>query len=98
VKGAALQHLKLAISYLSPQPIRISGRHKDKQSLTQYITTEEVNDDTGENAMTNLKMLVFDRLQLSMSGQRLANLFVFSRMGKDKIPKPSVFHGLKKHE
>jgi len=46
---------KVGLSYIQPQPMRISGRHKDKQTLTQYIATEEVDDNEGENAKTNPK-------------------------------------------
>lgn len=75
--------------------MRISGRHKDKQALTQYITAEEVDDNEGENAKTNPNTSVFDRLQSSTLRQRPS---VFRRLGKGKILKPSVFHRLKKDE
>jgi len=41
---------KIFLGYIPPQPtIRILGWDRDKQSLAQYIITEEVNDE-GENA------------------------------------------------
>ena len=86
---------KVGLSYAPPQPVRISGRRKDKQALTQYITAEEVDDNEGENAKTNPNTSVFDRLQPSTSRQRPS---VFRRIGKGKIMKPSVFHRLKKDE
>ena len=89
---------KVGLSYVPPQPLRISGRHKDKQALTQYITTEEVDDNEGENAKTNPKTSVFDRLQLSTSCQCLPGFYVFSKLGKGEIPKPSVFYRFKKDE
>jgi len=58
---------KVSLSYVPPQPMRISGRRKEKQALAQYITTEEVDDYEGENAKTNPKTTVFDKLQPSMS-------------------------------
>jgi len=38
------------------------GRRKDKQALTQYITAEEVDNDNRDNAKTNPKTPVFDKL------------------------------------
>jgi len=75
--------------------VRILGRRKDKQALTQYITAQEVDDDERENAKNNPNTMVFDRLQPSTLRQRPS---VFRRIGKGKIPKPSVFHRLKKDE
>ena len=81
---------KVGISYGLPQPVRISGRRKDKQALTQYITAEEVDENEGENAKTNPNPSVFDRLQPSTSRQRPS---VFRRIGKGKILKPLSFIG-----
>jgi len=86
---------KVGLSYVPPQRMRISGWRKEKQALVQYITAEEVDDNEGENAKTNPNTTVLDTLQLSTSRQRPS---VFRRIGKDKILKPYVFHGLKKDE
>jgi len=64
--------------------------HKDKQALTQYIATNEVDDGEGENAKTSPNT--------STSRQCLSGPSVFSRLGKGKIPKPSIFRRLKKGE
>jgi len=65
---------------------------KDKLSLIQYIMMEEPENDKADNARSNSKSSVFDRLQPSTPQQRP---YVFSRMEKDKTPKPSVFNRLK---
>jgi len=86
---------KICLSYVPPQPMRISGWRKDKQAFMQYITAEEVDDNEGENAKTNPETTVFDRLQPSTSCQCPS---VFRRIGKGIIPKPSIFRRLKKDE
>jgi len=53
---------------------------------------EEVNDDEGDNATSNQKSLVFDRLHRSTSQQCP---FMFGRKGKDKVSKPSMLQRLK---
>jgi len=94
-QGGNVATPKVGLSYVPPQPMGISGRHKEKQALVQYITTEEVDDNESANAKTNPKTTVFDRLQPLTSSQRP---YVFRRIGKGKIPKSPVFHRLKKDE
>ena len=36
-QGGAVAVPKVGLGYVPPQPVRISGRCKDKQSLVQYI-------------------------------------------------------------
>jgi len=57
----------LAFGCIPSQLVKISGQHKEKQSLAQYIMMEEANDDKGDNAMSNSKSLVLNRLQPSTS-------------------------------
>jgi len=72
--------------------VKISRQRKDKQSLTQYVMAEEAENDKGDNATSNLKSPVIDKLQPSAPQQHPS---VFSSMKKDKIPKSSAFHKLK---
>ena len=60
---------KVGLSYVLPQPVRISRRCMEKQALTQYITAEEV--DEGENAKTNPKR----RCLTGCSRRRRTNAF-----------------------
>ena len=57
--------------------------------------TEEADDDVGDNATSNSKSSVFDRLQPSMSQERLT---MSSRMGKDTTSKSFVFYRLRRDE
>ena len=52
----------IRLGYIPSQPVKISGWWKDKQSLTQYTTTEEAGDDEGDNVVSNSKSSMFDRL------------------------------------
>ena len=70
----------------------------DETAETNLVTAEKVNNDEGVNAKINLKTLMFDRLQPSRPHQRPAGPSVFSRLGKGKTRKPSLFHKLKKDE
>ena len=72
--------------------MRISRWRKDRQSLTQHITVDKVNDDKGENLTPNPKSSMFDMLQPPRSQQHAS---MFSRMEKDKTPKSYVFYRLK---
>jgi len=45
------------------QLIRISGRWKGKQLTVQHISVKELDESDDEDAQTNLKSSVFDRLQ-----------------------------------
>ena len=54
-QGANVATPKVGLGYIQPQPVRILGRRKDKQALMQYITAEEVDNDEGDSAKTNLK-------------------------------------------
>jgi len=72
--------------------VNIFGWHKDKQSLAQYITAEKVDDDKGDNATSNQKSSMLDKLHLFTPWQCPS---MFSVIGKDKSSKPSMFHKLK---
>jgi len=68
---------RICLGYIPSLPVKISRWRKDKQSLTQYIIAEEVNDDESDNALSFLKSSMFDRLQPCMSQQHLMCLVVF---------------------
>ena len=40
-QGGAVAVPKVGLGYAPPQPVRISGRRKDRQSFVQYIAAEE---------------------------------------------------------
>jgi len=84
--------LGIDLGYVPSQPVKISERHKEEQSPVQYITTEEVDNEGGDQATSSPKSSVFDRLQPSTPHQRPS---IFKRMGRDRIPKPYVFQSLK---
>jgi len=77
---------------MPPQPVRISGRRRDKKLVIQHISAEEVDVSEDENASRNPKPSVFDRLQSSTSKKRLS---VFARIGKGKDHRCSVFNIIK---
>ena len=58
---------RIGLGYVPSLSVKISRRRKEKQSLVQYVIAEEVANDEGENATSNSKSLVFDRLRPSMS-------------------------------
>jgi len=84
--------LRIDLSYIPSQQVKISWRCKDNQSLAQCITTEETNHDKRDNSTSNSKLCVFHKLQPSTSQQRP---FVFSKMRTDETPKSYMFHRLK---
>ena len=53
---------KVGLGYVAPQPIRISGPRKDKQSFAQYIATEEIIENDEEDGKNKPKSSVFYRL------------------------------------
>jgi len=53
---------KVGLDYIAPQSIWILGRCKDKQSLAQYITAEEIIESDKEDVKNKPKSSVFDRL------------------------------------
>jgi len=61
------------------QPIRISGRRKGKQSAVQHISVKELDESDDENAQTNPKSSIFDRLQLPSVEKRPS---IFTRIGE----------------
>ena len=67
--GGGVVTLRIDLGYISFQPAKISGWHKDKQSLIQYIALKEANDDVGDTATSNSKVSIFDRLQPYASQQ-----------------------------
>jgi len=71
--------------------MEVSKRHKDKQSLTQYVMAEEARKDMGDNATSSPKSSMFNRLQPSTPQQHPIG---FSTIGNDMIPKPSMFQRL----
>jgi len=83
---------KVGLSYALPQPVRISGRRKDKQSLVQYIAGKETTKSDEEDIGNKPKSSVFNRLQYSTPQGRTS---VFDKVGNNKILRPSVFWRLK---
>jgi len=67
---------------------KISRWRKDKRLLTQYVMVEATGNDKGDNATSNPKSSVFDRLQPLHHNKRP---FAFNRMTKNKATKPSMF-------
>ena len=64
-QGSGIMTPRIGRCYMPPGLVKIARRFKDKQSLTQYVMAEEVGNDKGDNAMSNPKSSVFDRLQPS---------------------------------
>jgi len=87
-QGGVVVVLKVGLGYVPPQPIRISGQRKDKQSFAQYIAVEEIIENDEEDGKNKPKSSVFDRLQSSTSRGRTS---VFGRVGNDKVSKSSTF-------
>ena len=64
-------------------PIRISGRWKGKQSAVQHISTKELDESDDDNAQTNPKSSIFDKLQ-SPSVEKCPSVFTRFRESKDR--------------
>jgi len=93
-EGGLVEVLKVGLGYTPVQPIMISGRHKAKQNMVQYISTEEIDRSEDENAQPPIKSSVFDRLQPSTSRKCPS---VFTRIRRGQNPKSSTFWGVKNH-
>jgi len=91
-QGGSVGFSKVGLGFTPPQPVRISGRRKDKKVITQHISAEEVNESEEESASPKLKPSVFDRLQ-SPTPRKCP--LVFTRIGKGKGRKVSVFNEIK---
>jgi len=72
---------KIGLGYMPSQLVKILGWRKDKQLLTQYVTTEEANDDVCENATSNSKSSVLNRLQPSSFKQHPSVFSSIERVG-----------------
>ena len=83
---------KVGLSHAPSQPVRISGRRKDKQSLIQYIAAEETTESDEEDVKNKPKSFVFDRFQSSTSQGHTS---VLDRVGNSKMLRPFVFWRLK---
>ena len=66
-QGGIMAVPKVGLGYVSPQPVRISGQRKDRQSLAQYVVAEEIIESDDEDVKNKSKSSVFDRLQSSTS-------------------------------
>ena len=93
-QGGSVGVSKVGLGFTPPQPVRISGRRKDKKLAIQHISAEEVDVSEDESASPNPKPSVFDRLQSSTSKKRPS---VFARIGKGKDHRSSVFNRIKDH-
>ena len=58
---------RIGLGYLPSQPVKISGRYKEEQSLVQYITTEEADSEGSDQPTSSSRALVNDRLQPFMA-------------------------------
>jgi len=47
-QGGRVVTPRIGLGNVPFQPVKISGRHKEDQSLVQYITTEEADNESGE--------------------------------------------------
>jgi len=83
---------KVGLGYVPPQPVRISGRRKDKQSLVQYIVEEVTTESDEEDVKNKPTSSVFNRLQSSTSQGRTS---VLNRVGNNKMLRPFAFWRLK---
>ena len=101
--------LKVGLGYGPPQPVGISGRRKDKQSLIQYIAGEETTESDEEDVKNKAKFSVFNRLQSStlqrhtslfyrVGNSKMLKSFVFWRLKDGTQSKPSVFTRIKSSE
>jgi len=91
-QGDGIVTPRIGLGYVPSQSVKVFGQCKEKQSLAQYISMEEAENDNGGNATSNSEPLVFDRLQPSTSQQHPS---IFSRMGKNKTATPFVSRRLK---
>ena len=83
---------QIGLDYVPRQPVWISRQRKHKQSLVQYITTEETTESDEKDVKNKPKSSVFDRLQSSTLQGRTS---VFDRVGSSKMLKSSIFWRLK---
>jgi len=93
-QGGSVAVSKVGLCFTPPQLIRISGRQREKKLVIQHISAEEVDVSEEENASPNPKPSVFDRLQSSTSKKHLS---VFTRIGKGKDHRCSVFNRIKNY-
>jgi len=91
-QGGSVGVSKVGLGFTPPQPVRISGRRKDKKVAIQQISTKEVDEREDESASPNPKPSVFDRLQPSTL-KKLLSVFTHIRKGKDH--KISIFNRIK---
>ena len=91
-QGGSVGVSKVELGFTPPQPVRISGRRKDKKVITQHISAEEVNKSEEESDSPKLKPSVFDRLQ---SPAPRKGPSVFTQIGKGKGHKISIFNRIK---
>ena len=61
-QGGDVEVPKVGLDHAPPQPVRILGRYKDKQSLIQYIAAEETTESDEEDVKNKPKSFVFNRL------------------------------------
>ena len=52
----------VGLGYTPSQPVKISGRCKDKHYVVQHILVKEIDESGDENAKSIMKPSVFDRL------------------------------------
>ena len=57
-----VRQTKVRLGFEALRPIKISARRRGTTSSSQYITTEEVEENEGEDSVTQPKISVFDRL------------------------------------
>ena len=60
--GGVVAVPKVGLGHAPSQPVQISGRRKDKQSLIQYIAAEETTESDEEDVNNKPTPYVFNRL------------------------------------
>ena len=92
-QGGGVVTSRIGLGYVPSQSVKILRRCKEEQSLVQYITAGEADNEGGDQATSNSRASVFDRLQPFTPQQRPS---VFNKIGKGKAPKLSMFQRLKR--
>jgi len=66
-QGASVVTPRIGLGYVPSQLMKIAGRRKKAQSLVQYITMKEADNEGGDQATSGSRESVFNRLHLFMS-------------------------------
>ena len=61
-RGGSVSVSKVGLGYTPLQPVKISGRRKNKQSVVQHISAEDIDESENEVDPPSERTSVFDRL------------------------------------